>query len=107
MMGIPESQMQFVFDQTNIILGLGDPEYVAEGTNPLLAALTGSGKALAELMNELAAERRKSPTDDLTSQLLNAEIDGEASSPIRSWRPSSCCWWPRATRPRATPSATA
>jgi cytochrome P450 len=76
MMGIPESQTQFVFDQTNIILGLGDPEYVAEGTNPLLAALT-SGKALAELMNELAAERRKNPKDDLTSQLLNAEIDGE------------------------------
>jgi cytochrome P450 len=76
MMGIPESQTQFVFDQTNIILGLGDPEYVAEGTNPLIAALT-SGKALAELMNELATERRKSPKDDLTSQLLNAEIDGE------------------------------
>jgi cytochrome P450 len=76
MMGIPESQTQFVFDQTNIILGLGDPEYVAEGTNPLLAALT-SGKALAELMNEIAAERRKDPKDDLTSALLNAEIDGE------------------------------
>ena len=39
MMGIPESQTQFVFDQTNIILGLGDPEYVAPGSNPLIAAL--------------------------------------------------------------------
>jgi cytochrome P450 len=77
MMGIPESQTQFVFEQTNIILGLGDPEYVAPGTNPLLAALQ-SGKALADLMNELAAERRRKPTDDLTSQLLNAEIDGES-----------------------------
>jgi cytochrome P450 len=76
MMGIPESQTQFVFEQTNIILGLGDPEYVTPGTNPLLAALA-SGKALAELMNELAADRRQHPTDDLTSQLLNAEIDGE------------------------------
>ncbi len=71
MMGIPDSQMQFVFDQTNIILGLGDPEYVAEGTNPVVSALT-SGKALAELMNELAAERKKNPKNDLTSQLLNA-----------------------------------
>ena len=77
MMGIPDSQMPFVFDQTNIILGLGDPEYVTPGANPLIAALT-SGKALADLMNELAAERRKNPKDDLTSQLLNAEIDGEA-----------------------------
>ncbi len=28
-------------------------------------------------MNEIAAERRKTPRDDLTSQLLSAEIDGE------------------------------
>ena len=76
MMGIPESQTQFVFEQTNIILGLGDPEYVAPGTNPLIAALN-SGKALTELMNELGAERRKRPKEDLTSQLLNAQIDGE------------------------------
>jgi len=76
MMGIPESQTQFVFEQTNIILGLGDPEYVAVGTNPLIAALN-SGRALAQLMNELATERRRRPKDDLTSQLLNAEIDGE------------------------------
>ncbi|HEY8156823.1 MAG TPA: cytochrome P450 [Myxococcota bacterium] len=76
MMGIPESQTQFVFEQTNIILGLGDPEYVSPGTNPLIAALN-SGKALAELMNELATERRKRPKEDLTSQLLNTKIDGE------------------------------
>ena len=31
MMGIPESQTQFVFEQTNVILGLGDPEYVRAG----------------------------------------------------------------------------
>jgi cytochrome P450 len=77
MMGIPESQTRFVFDHTNIILGLGDPEYVQPGTNPLLAALN-SGRELTELMNDLAKERRETPTADLTSQLLNAELDGEA-----------------------------
>ncbi|MEX2207702.1 MAG: cytochrome P450 [Myxococcota bacterium] len=76
MMGIPESQTKFVFDQTNIILGLGDPEYVAPGSNPIIAALT-SGRALVELMNEIAKDRRQNPKDDLTSQLLNAAIDGE------------------------------
>ena len=76
MMGIPESQTQFVFEQTNTILGLGDPEYVTPGTNPLIAALT-AGRGLAELMNEIAKDRREHPKDDLTSQLLNAEIDGE------------------------------
>lgn len=79
MMGIPESQTQFVFDQTNIILGLGDPEYVTPGTSPLIAALN-AGRGLAQLMNELALERRKNPTDDLTSQLLSAEVDGESLS---------------------------
>src|SRR5262249_51156143 len=71
-----ESQTQFVFDQTNVILGLGDPEYVTPGTSPIIAALT-AGRALVELMNEIGAERRKNPTDDLTSQLLSAQIDGE------------------------------
>jgi cytochrome P450 len=77
MMGIPASQTQFVFDQTNIILGLGDPEYVTPGTSPILAALE-AGRALVELMNEIGAERRRNPTEDLTSQLLNAQIEGEA-----------------------------
>jgi len=77
MMGIPESHTRFVFDHTNIILGLGDPEYVAPGANPLVAALN-SGKELTELMNDLAKERRQTPMQDLTSQLLNAELDGEA-----------------------------
>jgi len=76
MMGIPASQNQFVFDQTNVILGLTDPEYVAPGANPFIAALS-SGKALTDLMNELATERRRAPKNDLTSQLLNAEIDGQ------------------------------
>jgi cytochrome P450 len=76
LMGIPASQTRFVFDQTNIILGLGDPEYVTPGTNPLAAALE-AGSALAQLMNELAKERRENPKDDLTSKLLNAELDGE------------------------------
>jgi cytochrome P450 len=77
MMGIPESQTKFVFDKTNLILGLGDPEYVPEGTNVLMAALT-AGQALAGLLNDLAAERRKQPQDDLTSALLAAELEGES-----------------------------
>jgi cytochrome P450 len=77
MMGIPESQTKFVFEKTNVILGLGDPEYVPEGTNVLMAAL-GAGQALATLMNDLVVERKKRPQDDLTSALLNAEIEGGA-----------------------------
>jgi cytochrome P450 len=38
MMGIPASQNQFVFDQTNVILGLTDPEYVAAGRESVRSA---------------------------------------------------------------------
>jgi cytochrome P450 len=76
MMGIPESQHAFVFEQTNIILGAGDPEYVEE-TADLLMAFYKAGAALAELMKDLARTRRTHPTEDLTSVLVHAEIAGD------------------------------
>jgi cytochrome P450 len=76
MMGIPESQTQFVFERSNLILGLGDPEFVAEGENPLLAAMTAGGELVA-LMNEMAADRRKNPTDDMTTAIIHATDDEE------------------------------
>ncbi len=76
MMGIPESQHAFVFEQTNIILGAGDPEYVGE-TADLLMAFYNAGAALAELMKDLARTRRNHPTEDLTSVLVHAEIGGD------------------------------
>jgi cytochrome P450 len=80
LMGIPESQHQFVFDHTNVMIGAADPEYVPDADN-ILVALMDSGQQVAALMHELAAERKKRPTDDLTSALLNAQIDGEALTP--------------------------
>jgi cytochrome P450 len=79
MMGIPRSQHQFVFDQTNIILGVGDPEYVPEGSD-IAAALIQAGTGLRELMGELAKSRLANPTDDLTSLILHAEVDGDKLS---------------------------
>ena len=79
LMGIPESQYDMVFDQTNIVLSNGDPEFVEEGTNPLEAFMM-AGATLAGLMQELAAERVANPTDDLTSALMTAEVDGETLS---------------------------
>jgi cytochrome P450 len=76
MMGIPESQYEFVFDRTNIILGAGDPEYVAD-VEQVVPALLTAGAELSQLVQELGAERRRHPTDDLTSALVNSEIDGE------------------------------
>jgi cytochrome P450 len=85
MMGIPASQYDEVFRHSNVILGAGDPEYVPMGTDgdmtDILTALLGAGGALAEIMKDLARYRVGNPIeDDLTSILVNAEVDGESLS---------------------------
>lgn len=78
MMGIPESHHQFVFDRTNVILGAGDPEYTPDpDPSKIIPMLLQAGAELSGLVQELGRERAKHPTDDLTSALVNAEIDGE------------------------------
>jgi cytochrome P450 len=82
MMGIPRSQEKFIFDRTNVILGLGDPEYVPDQTEAgVMAALFGAAQDLALLVTELAEARVKNPQDDLTTALVTAEVDGETLSP--------------------------
>ena len=77
MMGVPESDYDTVFGRSNIILSFGDTEYVPEGEDPVLAFMN-AGSDLAELMRELAAYRLQHPTDDLTSALVHANVDGES-----------------------------
>ena len=79
MMGVPPSLYQDVFDQSNILLSAGDPEYVSEGMN-VLDALLNAAASLAGIMTELAAVRAAEPQDDITSALIHAEIDGERLS---------------------------
>ncbi|HTT87869.1 MAG TPA: cytochrome P450, partial [Acidimicrobiales bacterium] len=77
MMGIPESDYDTVFHASNVILSMGDTEYVPEGQDPLVTLLQ-AGTDLAQLMEGLAAHRLEHPTDDLTSELLHANVDGES-----------------------------
>jgi cytochrome P450 len=79
MMGIPESQHRFVFDRTNAILGAGDPEYTSEPSQ-IVPNLLRAGAELSELVQDLGRLRVKNPTDDMTSALINAEVDGERLS---------------------------
>jgi len=76
MMGIPESQRGMVFECSNRILGLGDPDYVTADDNPILAAMQAGGD-LAALMKEMAEARRRSPTDDMTTAIILAAEDEE------------------------------
>jgi cytochrome P450 len=77
MMGVPESQYDLVFERTNVILGAGDPEYVPDPAQ-IVPKLLQAGAELTQLVQEMGRDRRKNPTDDLTSALVNAEIDGES-----------------------------
>lgn len=79
MMGIPRSEFKTVLDATNVILSGGDPEFMGEG-DPM-AALFNAGMKLANLMNELAEERRANPTDDLTSKLVHNDLGEEMLAP--------------------------
>lgn len=77
MMGVPPSEYATVFRCSNIILSSGDPEYIPEGDDPVLAFLT-AGQELVGIMNELSAHRADNPTDDLTTALISTNIDGES-----------------------------
>lgn len=79
MMGIPPSEYTTVFRCSNVILSGGDPEYIPEGNDPVLAFLE-AGQELTTLMTELSAHRLDHPTDDLTTALITTNIDGEALS---------------------------
>ncbi len=73
LMGIPDSHYEFVFDRTNIILGVSDPEFTpADGD--IITALLTAGADLAELMTDVAADKRGGDGSDLTSQLVNADL---------------------------------
>lgn len=75
-MGIPEGDRPTVLTQANIILSGGDPEYIPEDADPVTAFIN-AGITLAGLMTELAEFRRRNPTHDLTSALVNTSVDGE------------------------------
>ena len=77
MMGIGPDDYETVFGASNIILSNGDPEYVPEGSDPILAFMTAA-QQLNMLMLDLAAYRREHPTEDITSALVNTNVDGEA-----------------------------
>ncbi|MEW2358597.1 cytochrome P450 [Spirillospora sp. NPDC029432] len=88
MMGIPERLRPMVYERTNIILGLGDPEYSGGRTYERgitragvlygLTAVMAAGYELNHLAMKLARRRRRDPGDDLVSALVHANVDGES-----------------------------
>jgi methyl-branched lipid omega-hydroxylase len=81
LMGVPESEYPTVLSATNILLSGGDEEYMPVDADPLLFLLEAVN-TLNNLMTELSAYRTEHPTDDLTSALLHANVDGEALTQV-------------------------
>ncbi|MBI2710586.1 MAG: cytochrome P450 [Actinobacteria bacterium] len=82
LLGIPRAEERAIFDRTNVILGLGDPEYVPDQTDAgIMTAAITAGQELAGLVRELGEARQRDPGDDLISALVTAEVDGEKLSP--------------------------
>jgi cytochrome P450 len=76
MMGVPPSEYATVLHCSNVILSGGDPDVMPEGTDPIVAVLEAGG-TLTALMEDLGRHRVAHPIDDITSALVNAEIEDE------------------------------
>ena len=79
MMGIAPDRYDEVFHHSNVVLSQGDPEYIPPDADPL-ESLLGAGAGLAAIMHETSESRRGGDGQDLTSLLVNAEVDGERLS---------------------------
>ena len=76
LMGVPESHYQEVFDCSNVILGAGAPEYVP-AAGDILSAIFNAGLTLQGIMEEVAESKRGMNSDDLTTALVNAELEDD------------------------------
>ena len=72
-MGVPQEDRMMLFDWSNRMIGIDDPEFAGED----------GATASAELfmyVNELAKQRGVDPRDDIVTKLINAEVDGDRLS---------------------------
>jgi cytochrome P450 len=73
-MGIPPADDEIWARLMNTTLGAGDPDLNPEGVE---SVMDRDVPEIFERCRRLIAERRERPTDDLTSVLVHAEMDGQ------------------------------
>ena len=75
LLGVPVEDRDKIITWSNAMVGMDDPEYADDpGAGPIAAM------QLAMYANELAALRRAEPRDDIVTELLRAEVEGERLS---------------------------
>ncbi len=72
MMGIPEQDERQIFEWTNTILGAGDPDFGGTIERLMEAAI-----GIFSYAKALGETRLANPTEDLTSVMMHAVVDGE------------------------------
>ena len=80
-LGVPQEDRHLVFQWSNTMIGSDDPEYASEkdesGQTPETQAAAAELYAYAQ---GLAQDRRAHPRDDIVSDLVHAEVDGDSLS---------------------------
>lgn len=72
MIGVPEADWPSMFELSNRLVGFDDPDYRTTPRDGEVAAAE-----IFAYCDEIAAERRGQPRDDLMTALVHAEVDGE------------------------------
>ena len=74
-MGVPQEDRRLMFEWSNQLIGGDDPEYATDDVRETVTELY-------LYVNNLAAQRRGDPRDDIVTKLLNAEVDGDRLSEL-------------------------
>ncbi len=72
LIGIPQEDRHQIFEWSNQMIAVGDPEY-----SPTMDIATKAAAAMFEYASNLTADRRENPKEDLVTVLMNAEVGGE------------------------------
>jgi cholest-4-en-3-one 26-monooxygenase len=76
-MGIPEEDDIVWAELMNATLGAGDPDLSGGGVDEVEQIIERGIQEIFARCSTMIAERRENPTDDLTSVLVHAEVDGQ------------------------------
>lgn len=77
MLGVPQQDRRKLFEWTNRMIGAEDPEYAGTADEVMSASVE-----LFQYVDGLAALRRDKPHDDILSNLITAEVDGDQLSQL-------------------------
>lgn len=77
MMGVPEADHEAIYDWTNILMGLGDPDITRD-----LSVFNATAIEMGNYGERLAEDRRAHPREDLTTALVHAEANGQRLTSI-------------------------